>query len=415
MYLTSRAAPERSTSGEGHTRGTGKLPATVFALGSVSLLTDVSAEMITAFLPVYLLYTLQLGYVQFGLLDGLYNGATALLRLAGGYVSDKLNRPKLVALIGYGTSAATKLAFPLAGASGAGIGGVLAADRAGKGLRTAPRDALISLSTPPSRLGRAFGVHRSMDTVGALIGPLVTFWIMRDLGTGPTPVFVVSFCFALLGLIVLATFVRERRPSAAPRPAVSLKACARLLKDRGIRRMTYAAGLLGLATISDAFVFVVVQKSTGVGLDVLPLLPLGTALVFLLAAIPLGRLADRWGRWRVFFAGHVALLGVYAVLLAPGGGVPMLALALLLHGLFYAATDGVLMAYAGPLVPEELRASGLAVVQTGQAVARLLSSVVFGLLLASFAMSTAVTIVLCAFVVALGGAALLVRAREATS
>jgi MFS family permease len=124
--------------------------------------------------------------------------------------------------------------------------------------------------------------------------------------------------------------------------------------------------------------------------------------------------ADRFGRWPVFFAGHVMLLGVYVVLLAGGGGVPMLVVALLLHGLFYAATDGVLMAYAGPLVPEQLRASGLAVVQTGQAVARLLSSVVFGILLTVLTMRTAVWIVFLAFLLALVGAAMLVGRKVTT-
>ena len=412
MYLTSRSvsAPELLP------QKRGKVPPMVYALGTVSLLTDISAEMITAFLPIYLLYTLQLGYVQFGLLDGLYNGATALLRLAGGYFADKLRRPKLVALAGYGTSALAKLAFPLAGASGFGIGGVLAVDRAGKGLRTAPRDALISLSTPPERLGRAFGVHRSMDTVGALFGPLVTFWILRDLGSGSSPVFMVSFLFAVLGLIVLITFVHE---PAKPVPAkgkstVSVRACLDLLKDRRVRRMTMAATVLGLVTLSDAFVFVILQKSTGVPFDYLPLLPLGTALVFLSAAIPVGWVADKFGRWPVFFAGHVLLLGVYLVLLAGGGGVPMLVVALLLHGLFYAATDGVLMAYAGPLVPEQLRASGLAVVQTGQAVARLLSSVVFGILLTLLTMRSAMWIVFFAFLLALVGAAMLVGRKVTT-
>jgi MFS family permease len=381
----------------------------VFALGAVSLLTDISAEMITAFLPIYLLYTLQLGYVQFGLLDGLYNGATALLRLAGGFVADKLRRPKLVAFAGYATSAVAKLAFPLAGASGLGIGGVLAVDRAGKGLRTAPRDALISLATPPERLGRAFGVHRSMDTIGALVGPLVTFWILRDLGSGSSPVFMVSFFFAVLGLIVLVTFVREPAKPALvnEKTAVSLRACLRLLADRRIRHMTMAATVLGLVTLSDAFIFVLLQKSTGVPFDFLPLLPLGTAMVFLSAAIPVGWVADKFGRWPVFFAGHVLLLGVYLTLLT-GGGVPMLVVALLLHGFFYAATDGVLMAYAGPLVPEELRASGLAVVQTGQAVARLLSSVLVGVLLTVLTMKSAVWIVFLAFLLALAGAAMLV-------
>jgi MFS family permease len=417
MYLTSRSVSEP----ELLPRSRGKIPRVVFALGAVSLLTDVSAEMITAFLPIYLLYTLQLGYVQFGLLDGLYNGATALLRLAGGYVSDKLRRPKLVAFAGYATSAVAKLVFPLAGASGLGIGGVLAVDRAGKGLRTAPRDALISLSTPPERLGRAFGVHRSMDTIGAFFGPLVTFWILRDLGSGSSPVFMVSFLFALLGLIVLVTFVREPTKTVPRKgkPAISPRACLFLLKDRRVRRMTMAATVLGLVTLSDAFVFVLLQKSTGVPFDFLPLLPLGTALVYLSAAIPVGRLADKFGRWPVFFAGHVLLVCVYLVLLAGGGGIPLLVLALLLHGLFYAATDGVLMAYAGPLVPEETRASGLAVVQTGQAVARLLSSVLFGVLLTVLTMKSAVWIVTAAFLLALVGAAKLVgrttRAGKATA
>jgi MFS family permease len=406
MYLTARSVsgPELPSTGRG------KIPPIVFALGTVSLLTDISAEMITAFLPMYLLYTLQLGYVQFGLLDGLYNGATALLRLAGGYLADRLRRPKLVALAGYATSALTKLAFPLAGASGLGIGGMLAVDRAGKGLRTAPRDALMSLSTPPERLGRAFGVHRSMDTVGALFGPLVTFLILRELGNGSSPVFMVSFFFAVLGLIVLVTFVREpKKPLLAKeKSTVSVRACVNLVKDSRVRRVTLAATVLGLVTLSDAFVFVVLQKSTGVPFDYLPLLPLGTAVVFLSAAVPVGWVADRIGRWPVFFAGHLLLLGVYLVLLAGGGGVPMLVVGLLLHGLFYAATDGVLMAYAGPLVPEALRASGLAVVQTGQAVARLLSSVLFGVLLTVLTMKSAMWIVFLAFLFALVGAAMLV-------
>ncbi|RZQ64234.1 MFS transporter [Amycolatopsis suaedae] len=435
MYLTSRSTPDTG----GGTAERGTLPSTVFALGTVSLLTDISAEMITAFLPVYLLYTLQLGYVQFGLLDGLYNGATALLRLVGGYVADRLRRPKLVALAGYGASALAKLAFPVVGASGAGIGGVLAFDRAGKGLRTGPRDALISLATPPGRLGRAFGVHRAMDTIGALLGPLVTFWILAELGSDSTPVFVLSFGFALVGVIVLAAFVRDRPAPVGPvgvwtdepkgRSAADGEEgrrrlrgpdrartkrgqfntdCVRLLRDAGLRRVTVAAGLLGLATISDAFVFVVLQKSTGIPVDLLPLLPLGTALVFLSAAVPLGRAADRFGRWPVFFAGHVLLLAVYLTLLVPGGGYPLAAVALVLHGLFYAATDGVLMAYAGALVPEHLRASGLAVVQTGQAVARLVSSLLFGVLLTVLAMPVAVLVAACAFLVTLTAAAALV-------
>jgi MFS family permease len=391
-------------------RRTGRVPGTVVALGTVSLLTDVSSEMITAFLPVYLLFTLQLGYAGFGVLDGLYTGATAVLRLVGGHVSDRLRRPKAVAGVGYGLSAATKLLFPVVGASAFGIGALLAADRAGKGLRTAPRDTMIALATPADRLGAAFGVHRGMDTVGALLGPLVTFLLLAQIGTTPGPIFVVSSCFAVVGLVVLVAFVRE---PAAPRrpggPPPSVRAGLALLRDAPFRRTTVATAVLGLATLSDAFVYVLVQRSTGVSPGLLPLLPLGTALVFLAAAAPVGRLADRFGRWRTFLAGHVLLLGVYALLLGPADGTPVAVAVLLLHGLFYAATDGVLSARVSTLAPESLRGSALSVVQTGQALGRLVSSVVFGLLLQYADFGSAVLLAVGSLTAALVAARLLTR------
>jgi MFS family permease len=389
-------ASSRTGRGESRVPATGRgVPGTVVALGAVSMFTDISAEMVTAFLPVYLLFTLHLSYVQFGLLDGIYTGATAVLRLAGGYVADRLGRPKAVALSGYGLSAMTKLAFPLVGSSVAGIGAVLSVDRAGKGLRTAPRDALLSLATPPDRLGVAFGVHRTMDTAGAMLGPLVTFALLAYLGTRGEPVFVISFLFALIGVIVLVFFVPDRPAgqasdrTPAQRHAVSPRRVLHLLHDRPLRRTAAAAALLGLATLSDAFLFVVLQRASGVDTSVLPLLPLGTAAVFLLAATPVGRLSDRVGRWRVFLAGHVLLLGAYLLLLAPFTGYPLVVAVLALHGLFYAATDGVLMAHGGTLVPAHLRASGLAVVQTGQALARLASSTLFGVMLQYLAFGAA--------------------------
>ncbi|ALG14076.1 MFS transporter [Kibdelosporangium phytohabitans] len=402
MYVASTRSPGRTP------KVSGRLPGTVFALGTVSLLTDISAEMVTAFLPVYLIYTLQMSYVQFGLLDGLYTGATAVLRLVGGYVSDRTSRPKLVALFGYGLSAVTKLVFPMVGASSFGIGGVLATDRAGKGIRTAPRDALISLATPSDQLGAAFGVHRAMDTVGALCGPLLTFLILSQIGTAAGPVFVVSFVFAAIGVVVLLAFVRERR-SRVNRSKVSVKAGMGLLRDAKFRRATIAAALLGLVTISDAFVFVVLQKVSDIPVGFLPLLPLGTAAVFLLGAAPIGRMADRFGRWKVFFAGHVLLLVTYGMLLVPDGGFLAVAIALAAHGLFYACTDGVLSAYASGFVPADLRATGLATIQTGQALTRMVSSVVFGVMLAGMAMSSAVIALVAVLIAALIAVALLVR------
>lgn len=387
------------------------IPRTVVLLGTVSLLTDVSSEMVTAFLPVYLVFTLNMSYLQVGVLDAVYTGATSVLRMVGGYLADKIGRHKAVAVAGYGLSAVTKLAFPAVGASAAGLSGVLAVDRAGKGLRTAPRDAMISLVTTKEKLGRSFGVHRMMDTIGALLGPLATYLVLTSLGTKPGPIFMISFCFAMLGLIVLVCFVRQP-PKAETLPTasrVSVKRSLALLREPGIARTSLAALMLGLVSIADVFVYLVLQSTTGVDPRLLPLMPLGTALVFLLAATPLGQLSDKIGRWKVFFAGHVVLLGVYLLLLGPFGGLPLAACTLLLHGLFYAATDGVLMAHGATLVAPELRASGLAIVQTAQAVGRFLSSLLFGLLMTQLSMASAVLVAVVALAATLITVSALIR------
>ncbi|WP_101786699.1 MFS transporter [Nonomuraea indica] len=353
------------------------VPANVLALGTVNLVTDVSSEMVTAVLPFYLVLSLGLSPLAFGLVDGLYVGVTAVLRLAGARLADRLQRRKLVAGLGYALSAACRLALPAAGGSAALIGAVVAADRAGKGLRTAPRDALISLSADPGRLGQAFGVHRAMDTTGALLGPLAAFAVLGASGAYDA-VFVVSFAVALLGLLVFVLYVRDRREVAPPR--ASSRPARALLGDARFRRLCLTACALGLVTVSDAFVYLLLQRNAGLATEHLPLLPLGTAAAYVLLAVPLGRLADRLGRGAVFVLGHLALVAVYGALAASG---PFW-LVLPLLGLFYAATDGVLMAAAGPLLPAGSRTSGLALLQTGQALARMFSSVLYGAAWAAF-------------------------------
>ncbi|MFF4395958.1 MFS transporter [Streptomyces sp. NPDC001480] len=352
---------------------------TVLALGTVSLVTDVSSEMVTAVLPLYLVTGLGLSPLGFGLLDGIYNGFSALVRLAGGHLADRGGgRHKWVAGAGYALSALCKPMLLLAHTL-TPIGLILAADRTGKGLRTAPRDALISLSSTPETRGRSFGMHRAMDTAGALLGPLVAFLILRATVDGYDAVFTVSFCVAVLGVLVLVLFVpggRSRPTPAGQRP--TLRAALALLRHRDLRRLTVCALLLGLATVSDSFVYLLLQRRLGVPDRWFALLPLGTAAAFLLLAVPLGRLADRVGRWRIFLAGHGALLLAYGLLLGSWRGAVLPYAVLLLHGTFYAATDGVLMAAASDSVPEALRSSGLALVQTGQALTRFACSLGFG-------------------------------------
>ncbi|MEV0990761.1 MFS transporter [Streptomyces sp. NPDC049949] len=371
MYLASTGRPDAPPRPLGARR---RVPATVIALGAVSLVTDVSSEMVTAVLPLYLVLGLGLSPLQFGFLDGMFNGATALVRLLGGRLADRGGHHKRVASAGYLLSALSRLGLLLAGGTTAGIAGSLAADRLGKGVRTAPRDALISLSGPPETLGRAFGVHRAMDTTGALLGPLAAFAVLWATADAYDAVFAVSFCTGLLGVLLLVLYV----PSGAPAPPVRrtpLQHAA--LRDPAFRRILCAASLLGAATIGDSFLYLLLQRGLDLPPALFPLLPLGAAAGYLLLAVPAGRIADRVGRGLPFLAGHAALLGAYAVLLLPVAW-PTVAAVLALLAVFYASTDGVLMALAGPVLPAHRRAGGLAVLQTGQALARLLGAAGFG-------------------------------------
>ncbi|WP_078851116.1 MFS transporter [Streptomyces sp. NRRL S-237] len=412
MYLADRSAPAPEGAKTAPARGPVRAPAvasTVLALGAVSMITDISSEMVTAVLPLYLIAGLGLSPLGFGALDGVYNGVSALVQLTGGHLADRVRNHKLIAGIGYGLSALCKPLLLFAHSLGP-ISVILTLERTGKGLRTAPRDALISLSTPPELQGRAFGVHRAMDTTGALLGPLAAFLILSLTVDGYDAVFGVSACVAVLGVVVLMLFVPSGAdpgptPSAGAAPAavattatatvatattaatardadrpapVRLRDALGLLRLPRLRNLAVCAVLLGLTTVSDAFVYLLLQRRTGIGDQWFPLMPLGTAAVFLLLAVPAGALADRIGRRTVFLTGHALLLAGYGLLLwAPAWpALPFLVLAL--HGMFYAATDGVLPAAVAATVPGELRATGMALVGTGQALARFGCSLAFG-------------------------------------
>jgi MFS family permease len=393
--------------------------ANVFALGAVSLVTDVSSEMVTAVLPVYLVLGLHLSPAAYGLVDGLYTGATALLRIVGGYVADRVRRRKVVAGAGYALSAVAKLGLLAAGASAAAIGAAITVDRAGKGLRTAPRDALITLSAPEPLLGRAFGVHRAMDSMGAFAGPLVAVAVLAAVGaTNPEAfdaVFVVSFCVAAIGVLLLVLFVRDHRTPKAAATPVSPRAAAALLRGSGVRRLLVAACVLGLATVGDGFVYLLLQHKEDIATGWFPLLAVGTNLSYLLLAAPLGALADRVGRLPVVLGGYGALALVYLLLAGPVSGWPLFALALALYGAFYAATDGVLMALAGPLLPESLRTTGISLVQTAQALAYFASSVLFGLAWQFWGAGLAIGVAAGAAVVAIAVTFVVLSPRKAAS
>ena len=385
------------------------------------MFTDISSEMVVAVLPLYLVFGLGLSPVQFGVVDGLYQGVSALVRIAAGAAGDRWRRHKEVAAAGYGLSALTRLALPLVGGAWTAIGAVVMVDRIGKGIRTAPRDAMIALSSPRDGLATAFGVHRALDTAGAMLGPLVAFGVLVLAPRGYDAVFVVSFCFACIGLAILWLFVDREPPraeppepgpppglAAAPEPPPTMRDAVALL-GRGRFRILVAVGsLLALATVSDAFVYLSLQRQLDFDTALLPLLYIGTALVYMLLAVPAGRIADRVGRLRVFLYGHSLLILLYVVLLLPRAGGLHVAVALLLLGGYYATTDGVLMALASSLLPAPLQATGLAVVVTGTSVGRLLSAVAFGALWTWSGADVALVVFAAAMTVAVAATALIV-------
>jgi MFS family permease len=417
MYLSDRPratpAPKPAASAPAQPPLRRRVGSTVVLLGLVSLFTDISSESVSAVLPLYLTAGLGLSPLAYGFVDGLYQGVSAVVRILGGWLSDRADRPKWIAFAGYGLSAVTKVLL-LPAQTLAAVTAVITLDRLGKGLRTAPRDAIIAAATPPALLGRAFGVHRALDTAGAAIGPLMAFFVLWLLPNDYRAVFIASLAAALFGLALLGLMVPDLRPrrAASREPAALTAPSWRTLVDPRFGRVVAAAGLLGVLTISDGFLYLSLQQRDNFAATWFPLLFVGTNLAYLALAIPFGRLSDRVGRAKVLIGGHLLLVGAYICAGLPAGGLPLTLFTLALLGAFYAATDGVLAALASALVPAPIRASGIATAQTVVALARFASSLLFGALWTVLGRSEAVYLVAAALLVAVGVAALLLRGVE---
>ncbi|GAA4434468.1 MFS transporter [Phytohabitans houttuyneae] len=406
MYVSLRDKPAGEASPAGRTVAR-RVSSTVVLLGVVSLLTDVSSEMVASIMPLYLTAVVGLSPAAYGFWDGIYQGVSAVVRIAGGFAADRREHPKLVAVLGYGVSALSRIAM-LPAQGFAAITAVTTADRLGKGLRTAPRDALIAASSRPESLGRSFGVHRALDTFGAALGPLVAFTLLWTVPGSYDSVFVVSFGFATAGLAVLLLLVPNLR-TASGKARVGLRRVAREISGRSLRRPLLAAGVLGLLTVGDGFIYLSLQDRDDFAALYFPLLYIGTNAVYLALAVPFGRLADRVGRARVLIGGHVALIAGYLLAARPAGGLASTIAVLALLGMFYAATDGVLPALVSRLVPAETRGSGIAAAQTVVALARFAASLGFGILWQLVGRGAALTVVAAALALAVPLAAMLLR------
>ncbi len=361
------------------------MPRNVVVAGLVSLLTDISSEMIVPVLPLFLTIVLGAPVAAVGLIEGVAESTASVLRVFSGWLSDRAGKRKPLILAGYGLSNLTKPLLALAGA----WPHVLAlrfADRFGKGIRTAPRDALIADSVDHSVRGRAFGFHRAMDTTGAAIGPLLAAGTLALTSSGGNPagnpraVFWLASVPGIAAILVGWLFLRDRavppKDSAAPRLG---------FRDLGrpFALFTAIATLFAVGNSSDAFLILRAQN-VGMAVAAIPLAYFAFNTLYALLATPAGILSDRWGRRPLLAAGYVVFAVVYAgFAVAPNAGVA--AALFLLYGAYYALTDGVARALVADLVPASLRATAMGTFATATGLALLPASVIAGFLWQSVA------------------------------
>lgn len=360
------------------TQGRRGLPPAIWALGFVSMLMDVSSEMIHALLPVYLTLGLGATALAVGVIEGIAEATAAITKVFSGALSDRLGRRKELAALGYGLAALTKPIFPLA----TSLNWIITArfiDRIGKGIRGAPRDALITDLTPDGLRGAAFGLRQSLDTVGAFIGPLAAIALMMLFANDYTKVFWVAVIPAFLALALILVAVQEPKRANAPTPPRNPLSRTELAQLPPLYwAVTTVAAVFTLARFSEAFLILRASEA-GLAATWVPLVLVGMNLVYALAAYPIGALSDQIGRRGLLLAG-LGLLVVADVVLALAPGLWGVALGVLLWGLHMGATQGLLSALVADAAPAHLRGTAFGVYNLVTGIALLLASVIAGAL-----------------------------------
>jgi MFS family permease len=354
-----------------------EIPASVWTLGLVSLLMDVSSEMIHALLPLYLITVLGTSTLAVGVIEGVAEATTSIVKIFSGALSDRLGNRKLLAAAGYGLAALSKPVFPLAGT----IGWIIVArflDRVGKGIRGAPRDALIADLTPADMRGGAFGLRQSLDTVGAALGPVLAMLFMVLTASHFTIVFWIAVVPAWLSFALIAFYVSDP-PHALQRSEHSPLALAAYRRfPAAYWRVVAVAAAFTLARFSEAFLILRAQ-SVGVPLAFAPTIILVMNVVYALAAWPSGALSDRIGR-QGLLAGGFAILAVADLALAFGSGFTSIALGGALWGLHMGLTQGLLASLIADTAPADLRGTAFGLFNLITGAATLAASVIAGAL-----------------------------------
>jgi MFS family permease len=351
------------------------VPRTVWALGFVSLFMDLSSELVHALLPVYMTAVLGASMVAVGVVEGIAEGTASIVRVFSGALSDRLRRRKPFVVLGYGLGMLSKPLFPLAGS----VGLVLAArfmDRVGKGIRGAPRDALIADVTPEGQRGAAFGLRQALDTIGAFIGPLAAIGLMFLFASDVRTVLWFAVIPAVLSVMVLVIWVREPRAAPAPAPSNPLSASSLGKLPLGYWVVVALGAVLTLARFSEAFLIIRAQD-LGIVLALVPVVLVVMNLAYTAIAYPAGLAADRGHGRALLVWGFLALIMADLVLAATANPV-FFFVGILLWGAHMGLTQGLLAAMVADAAPAQLRGTAFGVFHLVSGVALLAASVLAG-------------------------------------
>ena len=355
-----------------------RIPGGVWVLGFVSMLMDISSELIHSLLPVFMVTGLGASALVVGTVEGIAEATALIVRVFSGALSDYLGRRKGLTVAGYGLGALSKPLFALATT----VGWVFAArfmDRIGKGIRGAPRDALIADMTPASIRGAAYGLRQSLDTIGAFTGPLLAIALMMLFAGDFRSVFWVAVVPGVLSVALLVIGIREsERAVGAPRPTNPLQRAVLATLPFTFWWVVVASGVFTLARFSEAFLLLRAQEQ-GLPDAYAPAVLVLMNLVFSLSAYPMGRLADRMNRMGLLGAGLFVLV-LADVVIARADTLAATAFGVALWGLHMGMTQGVMAAMVAASAPEHLRGTAFGVFNLVSGVAMLIASVLAGFL-----------------------------------
>ena len=354
------------------------IPSGVWALGFVSLFMDLSSEMVHSLLPIYMVTILGTSALTVGIIEGIAEATAQITKVFSGVISDWIGRRKPLILLGYGLAAVTKPVFPLAPSIGWLIGARFL-DRVGKGIRGAPRDALIADISPPDVRGASFGLRQSLDTIGAFLGPMLALVLMWWTSNGFATVFWIATIPALLSVGIVLLGVKDSEQTGDMRPAGFPLRRDKLLRLPRVYWLVLAvAALFTLARFSEAFLLLDAQRQ-GMSVGLIPLVLIGMNLVYAVSATPVGLLADRMDRTTLLAVG-TGLLACADVILAIMPGYVGLAVGVALWGLHMGFTQGVTAALIADAAPAELRGTAFGIFNLVTGMSLLVASVLAGAL-----------------------------------